>query len=292
MTASPTMSASGPSAPGAPVARHLPAADAASAEFAGVAFRAVAEAPALPGLFILTRRIGALAYPIYMGEGEDMAAALAAVRAELPDETALADGLFVMERSNARLRTHTLRDLVGKFDPPLNTADRKGPAAAEIAALVPDRAEASFAGAREQLAAEIHVTEADLERLVKEFYAAAGADAVLGPVFARAIPDWEEHFQVVQDFWSRSLLGTSRYSGNPFSAHIALKLTPEHFTRWVGLFTQTARRVLEPVAADRAIAKVEHMSACFQAGLVPPSLDAPAHGHGAPHGSAGGHPGA
>lgn len=262
--------------------QHLPAAGAAEGDFAGVAFTAAAAAPAQPGIFVLTRNVGGRAYPIYMGEGDDMALAEEAVRATLPDETALADGLFFMERTNARLRAHTLRDLVGKFDPPLNTVDRKGPAAPEIAALVPDRAEHAFAGAREQLATQIHVTEPELERLVKEFYALAGADPVIGPVFARAIPNWDEHFQVVQDFWSRALLGTGRYSGTPFSAHIALKLKPEHFTRWVALFSETARRVLEPAAADRAIAKVEHMSTCFQAGLFPPSLE----GEGADHGAA------
>lgn len=268
------------SSPG--TAPHLPPASAESVEFAGVAFRAAPRAPARPGIFILTRGIGGLAYPVYMGEGDDMARAEAAVRAALPVETALADGLFYMERASGRLRAHALRDLVGKYDPPLNTADRKGPAAAELAAIIPDRAEGWPEGAREQLAAEIHVTEADLERLVKAFYAAAGDDPVLGPVFARAISDWEEHFRIVQDFWSRSLLGTRRYTGNPFSAHIMLQLKPEHFTRWVGLFKATARRVLEPAAADRAIARVEHMSTCFQAGLFLPPVDA----HAAPPGAA------
>ncbi|WP_454916489.1 group III truncated hemoglobin [Xanthobacter sediminis] len=267
-------------------APHLPAASAETADFAGVAFLAAPRAPARPGIFILTRSIGGLAYPAYMGEGGDMALAEAALRATLPVETGLTDGVFYMERANGRLRAHTLRDLVGKYDPPLNTADRKGPAAAELAAIIPDRADGWPEGAREQLATEIHVTEADLERLVKEFYAAAGDDPVLGPVFARAIPDWEGHFRVVQDFWSRSLLGTSRYTGNPFSAHIMLQLKPEHFTRWVGLFKSTARRVLEPAAADRAIAKVEHMSTCFQAGLFLPDMDVPAASHGAVHGGA------
>lgn len=282
MTISTTVSAVSP----APAARHLPSAAAGTATFAGVSFTAAPRAPARPGLFILTRSIGDLAYPVYIGEGDDMAVAEEAVRATLPTDTGLTDGLFYMERANVRLRAHTLRDLIGKFDPPLNTVDRKGPAAPELTAIIPDRAETWPEGAREQLATEIHVTEADLERLVKAFYAAAGQDPVLGPVFARAIPDWEDHYRVVQNFWSRALLGTSRYSGNPFSAHIMLQLKPEHFTRWVSLFKQTATQVLEPAAADRAIAKVEHMSTCFQAGLFPPSLDASGgHPHGGHHGA-------
>lgn len=261
-------------------ARHLPLASDGKADFGGVAFMAAPRAPEGPGIFILTRAIGDLAYPAYIGEGENMALAEEAVRAALPTDTALTDGVFFMERASGRLRAHTLRDLVGKYDPPLNTVDRKGPAAAELAAIIPDRAEGWATGAREQLAAEIHVTEEQLDALVREFYASAGSDPLLGPVFTRAIPDWEEHYRIVQNFWSRALLGTSRYTGNPFSAHISLQLKPEHFTRWVELFKQTARRVLEPVAADRAIAKVEHMSTCFQAGLFLPPVDAGAHPHG------------
>lgn len=270
---------------GAPTARQLPQAGENLADFGGYVFAAVEEAPASAGLFILTKRIGAHLYPLHAGEGEDMAAALAAFRTENAKDAALADGLFVLERPQARVRAHTLRDIIGKFDPPLNTEHRKGPAAPEIAALVADRAE-GIVGAGEQLAAEMHVTEADLEQLVKTFYSKASGDPLLGPVFARAIPDWEGHYQIVQNFWSRALLGTSRYSGMPFAAHIPLQLKPEHFTRWVALFKETADAVLEPVAAARAIAKVEHMSICFQAGLFPPETPAGApqgHSHIHPH---------
>jgi hemoglobin len=90
-------------------------------------------------------------------------------------------------------------------------------------------------------------------------------------VFGRAVADWEHHFKTIRDFWSKTLLGTSRYTGNPFSAHIGLELRPEFFDRWLDLFRLTARKELSPAAADRAIAKVEHMSSCFQAGLFLPS---------------------
>lgn len=257
---------------GAPSSWALPSADARKADFAGYPFVAVQAAPARAGLFMVTKRIGDRLFPLYAGEAEDMAEALSAFRAENPQEAGLADGLFVHERAQKRLRAHTLRDIVGRYDPPLNIAHRKAPAAPEIAALVADRVE-GLIGASGHPGAEARVSEEDLMRLVKTFYASASADPVLGPVFARAIPDWESHYQIVQNFWSRSFLGTSRYSGMPFAAHIPLGLRPEHFARWVALFKQTAERVLEPVAAARAIAKVEHMSTCFQAGLFPPPLE-------------------
>lgn len=266
---------------GTPPGWTLPQADASTADFGGYAFARVGEAPARPGLFVVTKRIGAKLYPVYAGEAEDVAAALAAFRAEHPQEAGLCDGVFVLERPIARMRAHMLRDIVGRFDPPLNVADRKAPAAPEIAALVADRAE-GLDGAGERPGADLDVTEDDLMRLVTEFYAGAASDPLLGPVFARAIPDWESHYQIVQNFWSRTLLGTTRYSGMPFAAHVPLQLRPEHFERWVSLFKETASRVLEPVAAARAIAKVEHMSTCFQAGLFPPAIGTP---DGHPHGS-------
>lgn len=269
----------------APVAGapQIPAGDPQSdgtADFGGYAFAAVAEAPATGGLFIVAKRIGARFFPIYAGEADDMAAALTAFGAANPQEAALADALFVLERAQARVRAHTLRDIVARFDPPLNVEHRKAPAAPEIAALVADRGE-GLSGAGEQPGAALSVTEDDLKRLVEDFYSRASADPLLGPVFKAAIPDWEGHYRIVQNFWSRTLLGTARYSGMPFAAHVPLNLKPEHFVRWVALFRETAERVLEPVAAARAIAKVEHMSTCFQAGLFPPDLAGhPAHPHG------------
>jgi truncated hemoglobin YjbI len=72
--------------------------------------------------------------------------------------------------------------------------------------------------------------------------------------------------------WSRTLLGTTRYKGNPFTPHLTHHLKPEYFDRWIKMFKSTAQSVLRPVAAQRAIAKVEHMSTCFQAGLFLPAL--------------------
>ncbi|MEP9352477.1 group III truncated hemoglobin [Xanthobacter sp. KR7-65] len=268
--------------PDTSAALRLPEVGAARADFGGYAFDAVAQAPEAPGLFIVTKRVGARLYPLYAGEGADMAGALAAFRSAVPQEAGLADGLFVLERALERVRVHTLRDIVGRYNPPLNVAHRTGWAAPETTALVRDRAE-GLAGHGEQPGAAMDVSEDDLMRLVQDFYGKASADPLLGPVFARAIPDWESHYSIVQDFWSRTLLGTTRYSGIPFAAHVSLQLRPEHFVRWVALFRESAAAVLDPVAAARAVAKVEHMSSCFQAGLFPPDLSPAAAPHPAPH---------
>jgi truncated hemoglobin YjbI len=251
----------------------LPRAETGSeAAFAGFAF-AAGDPPHSGGLFVLTRRIGDYLFPVLIGEAEDLAAALEQVHNDEPTLAAgLADGIFWMSRDNARQRNHILRDLVGKYDPPLNVDYRKGRAAPEIAALAPDRVPALVAGEAEHGSEPVEVSEGELRELVRAFYARAQNDPLIGPVFARNVADWDHHFDIVQNFWSRALLGTTRYTGSPFTPHLSLNLKPEFFERWIALFKTTAEGHLKPAAARVAIARVEHMSVCFQAGLFPPEI--------------------
>jgi truncated hemoglobin YjbI len=252
----------------------LPRADAPQVEFGGFAFTP-GNPPASGGIFALTRRIGDFLFPVLIGEAEDMAAALTLLHAQEPVLTAgLAEGLYWMSREQARQRAHILRDLVGKYNPPLNKEHRKGRAAPEIAALAPDRAE----GLPEDNPTEpVEVTEAELDALVRAFYAEAMQDPLIGPVFARNVTDWDHHFEIVRNFWSRALLGTTRYTGSPFTPHLQMNLKPEFFDRWIELFRSKANATLRPAAARVAIARVEHMSVCFQAGLFPPKSPAQEH---------------
>ncbi|MCW2317430.1 truncated hemoglobin YjbI [Rhodoblastus acidophilus] len=242
----------------------LPASGDGGVRFGGFAF---ADPPQGPGLFALTRRVGDRLFPVLIGESDDVAATLEALRTEEPAlARGLADGAHFMTRDNARMRRHILRDLVGKYNPPLNVEGRTARAAPEIAALVPDRAEGDFP---EAVSEDIEVSEADLDRLVRVFYRRAREDSVIGPVFDSHVSDWENHLDLVQNFWSRAFLRTERYKGAPFAPHLGLNLKPAHFERWVALFKETAAAELKPAAARAAIARAEHMSAAFQAGLYP-----------------------
>lgn len=111
--------------------------------------------------------------------------------------------------------------------------------------------------------------EAAIEACVRNFYAKGRNDEVLGPVFNSTVTDWERHFKRIQNFWSRMLLGTTRYSGHPYPAHVHLPVEPEHFVRWVALFEETARETLAPDLAEKAISRARHMSLSFQAGIFP-----------------------
>ena len=110
--------------------------------------------------------------------------------------------------------------------------------------------------------------EGAIRDCVWKFYEKGATDALLGPAFGN-IPELEKHMGVVADFWSKSLLGTTRYDGHPFAAHIDLPVEPEHFARWLELFGETARETLPAQQAEQAIAKADHMTQCFQRGLFP-----------------------
>jgi hemoglobin len=110
--------------------------------------------------------------------------------------------------------------------------------------------------------------EEAIDRMVRRFYAKGDLDPLLGPIF-RAIPEFETHIGIIVDFWSRQLLGTDRYNGRPFPPHWKLPIEPEHFARWMELFTETAREDLPVELAEQASTKAGHMSVAFQAGMFP-----------------------
>ena len=108
-----------------------------------------------------------------------------------------------------------------------------------------------------------------IDRCVHVFYEKGLRDPLLGSIFANSIPDLDSHIQIVRNFWSKSLLGTERYEGQPFAAHVKLPIEPKHFQRWLELFIETARETLPETQAEQAIAKASHMTQCFQSGLFP-----------------------
>jgi len=113
------------------------------------------------------------------------------------------------------------------------------------------------------------VTEQQIAALVRRFYDKARQDDSLGPLFAKVVHDWEDHFLTVQDFWSHLLLGTDRYKGMPFGVHTHLPIELDHFDRWLALFTETAREELPAQAAELAIGRANHMTKAFRTGLFP-----------------------
>ncbi len=90
-------------------------------------------------------------------------------------------------------------------------------------------------------------TRDDIQLLVDQFYDQVKVDAVIGPIFGHV--DWPHHLPIMYNFWSTMLLGDQSYMGNPFQKHLPLPLKPEHFQRWLTLFTKT---VDDHFAGDKA----------------------------------------
>ena len=128
-------------------------------------------------------------------------------------------------------------------------------------------------------------SEDDIRALVLRFYELALEDDLLGPMFRETISDFDEHYGIVQDFWSHTLLGTDRYKrGTPYVHHTHLKVEEAHFDRWMTAFEQAAHEMLPPEATDLALKRAAHMTLSFKAGMLPlptaKSRSQPAVNHG------------
>ena len=119
-----------------------------------------------------------------------------------------------------------------------------------------------------QIAAHTGITEAMIERLVRAFYDKVRADAVLGPIFAARIRDWEPHLQQMFAFWSSVALMTGRYHGTPMIKHVRLPVDAGHFDRWLALFEQTARAICPPEAAMHFVDRAQRIAASLELGVA------------------------
>jgi hemoglobin len=113
------------------------------------------------------------------------------------------------------------------------------------------------------------MTEQQLAALVERFYAKVRADHVLGPVFNAAVHDWPEHLEKLNAFWSSVMLTTGRYRGNPMAMHMKQKaaIEPSMFGRWLELWRETAREILDERGAAAVVAKAERIAESLQLGM-------------------------
>ncbi len=113
------------------------------------------------------------------------------------------------------------------------------------------------------------VSEEQLTALVHRFYGKVREDAQLGPVFDHAISDWPHHLAKMVDFWSSVMLTTGRYKGNPMMMHLKhiARIRPVMFGRWLELWRETARELLDEAGAAAVIAKAERIAESLQVGM-------------------------
>jgi hemoglobin len=103
------------------------------------------------------------------------------------------------------------------------------------------------------------ITEDNIAELVDSFYSRIRDDQLLGPIFADAIGnDWGPHLDKMKRFWSSVVLATRKYKGNPMMAHLQLlRLTEDHFGRWLQLWSETVAGLCSEELARFFIGRAE-----------------------------------
>lgn len=108
----------------------------------------------------------------------------------------------------------------------------------------------------------------DIIQIVDSFYEKVRQDELIGPIFndvAKVI--WEEHLPKLYSFWEDLLLGTANYHGRPFPPHTLLNLRPEHFERWLYLFTTTVDEKFRGLKAEEMKTRAHRIASNFSHNL-------------------------
>lgn len=106
----------------------------------------------------------------------------------------------------------------------------------------------------------------DINHLVRTFYAKIRKDEILGPIFNGIITDWEEHLELLTDFWETQLFLKRKYHGNPVTVHqevddkVDNSITPEHFGLWINLWFETIDELFDGETAWIAKNRAQMMS--------------------------------
>lgn len=112
-------------------------------------------------------------------------------------------------------------------------------------------------------------TRNDIEKLMHSFYEKALTDDVIGFIFTDiARLNIEHHLPIITDFWENVLFNAGTYSRNAMAPHFSLntkiKFQPQHFERWLSLFTETVQENFSGARADLAIARAKSIAAIMQ----------------------------
>ena len=101
------------------------------------------------------------------------------------------------------------------------------------------------------------INEENIGMLVRRFYTQVLQDTLLAPFFIEKLGDdlqskkWEEHLQLLTEFWKFVALGYDGYHGNPLQPHFdIIGLNREAFAKWLNLFHQTVDSLYTPSAGE------------------------------------------
>lgn len=90
-----------------------------------------------------------------------------------------------------------------------------------------------------------------ISQIVRKFYEKIRLDSELGPIFEKNISvSWDDHLNTMDRFWESVALNLGTYSGSPIFAHKGIKhLSPDHFERWLHVFSGTVFEVTQSTEA-------------------------------------------
>lgn len=124
------------------------------------------------------------------------------------------------------------------------------------------RAEAAAA------ARAIGIDEELITRLVHAFYGKIRQDALLGPVFATKVSDWDTHLARMVAFWSSVMMSSGDYRGQPMPKHVVLPIDARHFDHWLALFQETAKEICPAQAAAAFVERAGRIAQSLEMGLA------------------------
>lgn len=98
----------------------------------------------------------------------------------------------------------------------------------------------------------------DVSLLVHSFYSKIRANDELGPIFNKAIKDWEHHLEHLTDFWESQLFRKNVFVGNPLKKHVEVdqannnEISNDLFGLWLQFWIQTLDELFEGDKVDLA----------------------------------------
>ena len=88
---------------------------------------------------------------------------------------------------------------------------------------------------------------------------------LLGPIFNTIVKDWEEHIELLTDFWQTNLFFKKSYLGDPLEKHVEVdrkidgKINEKHFGVWMNLWYKTIDELYEGDVAQIAKNRARNM---------------------------------
>lgn len=78
---------------------------------------------------------------------------------------------------------------------------------------------------------------------------------------------WQEHIEILTDFWAMIALEDPKYQGNPMRAHIDLPLSRDMFSTWLMMFFEVIDSIYAPNVGQLFKARAENIAMNFMRNL-------------------------